>query len=278
MFVVRVGFAAIMMFPLGGGFSAGQQMVMQGALWGVGMAKTLYANAIQAVGPDAIVIAQPMIPGTSNVIQGLVDSELCMDLVNLAGGIQSAGGQPLVPTPQPITVSNGAGGGYVTWRYALSTGNETSDPVCGTVTVQEAGQNESTIAGVNVDMSAVQQGVLTNIISGSIRQPVQNVATQLWITKTAAALTPFQGILTSAVNQYTQELTTAATSEQAAINAAIQGSASQARNGNLDLLTSEVRQSTLGWTAAGAYYLEIAKLNAATLLSTPLEFSPEPPK
>ena len=57
MFVVRVGFAGIMMFPLGGGFSAGQALVMQAAMTGVGMAKAVYANAIQAVGPDAAVIA-----------------------------------------------------------------------------------------------------------------------------------------------------------------------------------------------------------------------------
>ena len=116
MFVVRTGFAGIMMFPLGGGFSAGQQMVLQGAMWGIGMARVAYNIAIQAVGPDAEVIAIPMIPGTGNIIQGLIDSEFCMDLVNLAGGSANAGGQSLVPTPQPITVSNGAGGGYATWR------------------------------------------------------------------------------------------------------------------------------------------------------------------
>lgn len=44
MFVVRVGFAGIMMFPLGGGFSAGQALVLQGAMVGVGMANALYAN------------------------------------------------------------------------------------------------------------------------------------------------------------------------------------------------------------------------------------------
>ena len=38
MFVVRVGFAGIMMFPLGGGFSAGQALVLQAAMAGVGMA------------------------------------------------------------------------------------------------------------------------------------------------------------------------------------------------------------------------------------------------
>ena len=37
-FVYR--FAQRLMFPLGGGFSAGQQMVLQGAMWGIGMARS----------------------------------------------------------------------------------------------------------------------------------------------------------------------------------------------------------------------------------------------
>ena len=276
MFVVRTGFAGIMMFPLGGGFSAGQQMVMQGAMWGVGMAKALYANAIQAVGPDAAVIAQPMIPGTETIIAGLVDNELCMDLVNLASNTAGANA-PLVPTPQALTVNDNAGSGYVTWRYGLSTDNESGDPACGTVTVRESGQNASTIAGVTVDMAAVQQAVLTNVLNGDIRTQVASVAQNLWQNKKASALTPLQGVFNTAVNDYTSELTTAATSVQGAINAAIQGNATQARNGNLNLLAGEVQQSTLGWTAAGAYYLEIARLNASTLSlmsATPVTTSP----
>jgi len=106
MFVVRVGFAGIMMFPLGGGFSAGQALVLQGAMVGVGMAKALYANAVQAVGPDALVIAQPMVPGTEQIVSALIDSELCMDLVNLASNTATTGSGQLVPAPQPITVKD----------------------------------------------------------------------------------------------------------------------------------------------------------------------------
>ena len=117
MFVVRVGFAGIMMFPLGGGFSAGQALVLQGAMVGVGMAKALYANAVQAVGPDALVIVQPMVPGTEQIVSGLIDSELCMDLVNLASNTATTGSGQLVPAPQPITVKD-SNGGYTTWRYS----------------------------------------------------------------------------------------------------------------------------------------------------------------
>ena len=35
---------------------------MQVAGWGIGMARSLYANAVKAIGPDAMVIADPVIP------------------------------------------------------------------------------------------------------------------------------------------------------------------------------------------------------------------------
>ena len=109
MFVVRVGFAGIMMFPLGNGFSAGQGLVYQSAMWGIGMAKVLYTNAIQAVGPDAVVVAQPMVPGTEQVILGLIDNELCADLVNLASNTNN-----MIPPPTPMTGTYPSGGGYST--------------------------------------------------------------------------------------------------------------------------------------------------------------------
>src|SRR5260370_40763531 len=99
-----------MMFPLGCGFSAGQALVLQGAMVRVGMAKALYANAVQAVGPDALVIAQPMVPGTEQIVSGLIDRELCMDLVNLASNTATTGSGQLVPAPQPHTVEDSKGG------------------------------------------------------------------------------------------------------------------------------------------------------------------------
>ena len=84
MAAVRIGFAAIMMFPLSSGFSVGQAGVMQVAGWGIGMARTLYANAVKAIGPDAMVIADPIIPGTRTIVLGLIEDELCRSLINQA--------------------------------------------------------------------------------------------------------------------------------------------------------------------------------------------------
>ena len=265
MYVVRVGFAAIMMFPLGGGFSVGQALVMQGAMTGIGMGRATYNYAVKAIGPDAIVVAQPMIPGTQHIVAGLIDSELCMDLINLASGTTTGDGGPLVPIPQPVTVSNANDGGYTSFRYSMSTGNQWGDPVCGTVTVRESLRNQTQVAGVTVDMAAVQKAVLTSVLESAIRNQVASVARTLWQTKQAAALVPLQDILINATNTYTSSLTATATSTASALNAAIQAQAQQARNGDTNLIQNQVQQSTLGWAAAGAYYLEIARMNASTL-------------
>jgi len=103
MAAVRIGFAAIMMFPLSSGFSVGQAGVMQVAGWGIGMARSLYANAVKAIGPDAMVIADPVIPGTRTIVLSLIENELCRSLVNQATG------STLVPAPTATTVNAGAG-------------------------------------------------------------------------------------------------------------------------------------------------------------------------
>ena len=238
-FVVRVGFAAIMMFPLGSGFSAGQQLVEQAALWGVGMGKALYTNAMQAVGPDAMIIAQPVIPGTGDVISGLINSELCMDLVNLAGGSANPGGQNLITAPSPVSGSDLTDGSYVSWRYSLSSGNESGNPACGSVSIDEPPKNQTTVAGINVNMAGVQQAILQDVLNIDIRAPVEVMATELYNNKDSSVLASLQSIYKTAVNDYTQELETTATSEQSAINNAIHGNLTAARKGNLDLLTAQ---------------------------------------
>ena len=261
MSVVRTGFAAIMMLPIAGGFSSGQWLVMKGALWGAGMAKAAYNVAINAVGPDAAVIAVPMIPGTQSLVFGIIRSELCMDLVNLAS---AAKGAPLIPTPGGTIIKDSTGS-YVSYRYALSKGNTNGNPVCGAVTMRQPNGAPTTIAGLQVDMASVQAAVFSSVVGGSIRQPVGIIAQQIWQTKKPDALSGLDDVYTTAVANYTNALTAAATAVQSKINAALASNAGQARNGNLDLQTGTIQQSTLGWTSAGSYYLAIARANASTL-------------
>jgi conjugal transfer/type IV secretion protein DotA/TraY len=114
-------------------------------------------------------------------------------------------------------------------------------------------------------MASVQLAVFNNVLTGSIRPNVATVAQNLWQTKNASALSGLQSIYVSAVQSYSGALTAAATQAQQEISAALQANAAQARSGSLDLNASASQQSTLGWTSAGAYYLEIARANAATL-------------
>ena len=260
---VRLAFALSMMFPLPSGFSTGQAAVMQSAMWGIGMARSVYTSAIKAVGPDAVPIAQPMIPGTKSIVMGLIENELCAALVNAASANPN-----LVPSPTPV---NGAipgnpawGGAYVAWPYVMSNGNSTGAPVCGSVTIRQPNPNATNYAGVSVDMTAAQQQALTSVIQNDIRPDAQSVAQQLWQTRQASALTQLMATMVKATADYTQQLTQTATNFTRALRSGL-SNADAARGGQLGLAANQNQLSALGWTEAGAYYVEIARLNGQTL-------------
>jgi conjugal transfer/type IV secretion protein DotA/TraY len=262
LFVVRVGFAAVMMFPMGSGFSAGQAAVVQASMWGIGMAKTLYASAVRAIGPDAMVLAEPMIPSTKTIVYNLVQNEFCRALVNAAAN------QQIIPVPTPVQTASKPGfwgdGGKVTWAYGLSSGNETIAPACGSVTVQAPNPSDTRIAGVNVDMTADQRAILEEIVTTEIRPSVEQIANRYWQTKKTDELSPLLGTFQGATNTYTERRTAKATDLTNQLRNALQNS-EEARAGNVGLIENQIRLETLGWTAAGSYYLELARLNGQTL-------------
>ena len=260
---VRLIFALAMMFPLSSGFSSGQAAVMQVAMWGIGMGRAVYASAIQAVGPDAVPIAQPMIPGTKTIVAGLMQNELCRALVNAASGNAN-----LVPAPTLIRNStagdSGISGAYVSWVYGMSTGDDMGNPVCGAVTLRQPNPNATNLAGTSLDMAAGQMTILTNIISTDIRPDAESVARALWSNRQANSLNPLMGMMTKAVADYTSQLTQLATTTTANLRSSL-SSADAARGGSLGLSANQRKLSDLGWTSAGAYYVEIARLNGQTL-------------
>lgn len=267
---VRLFFAIMLMLPVSSGFSVGQMAVVQTAKWGIGMARSVYTNAIKAVGPDAIPIAQPMIPGTKAIVAGLMQNELCRALINTASGNPN-----MVPIPTAVRGGKPGMGGYVTWSYGLGAGNETGTPVCGTVTIKVPATTSNNLAGVKVDMTGTQQATLVNVLD-EIRSDVAAVATNLYTTRNSSALNPLMQTYTTATNDYTQQLTTAATTITQALNAAL-SNASAARNGGVGLQTGQDQLAALGWTQAAAYYLEISRLNGQTLsllAATPLVSPP----
>jgi len=253
LFVVRLGFAAIMMFPVNSGYSIGQAAVVQTAMWGIGMAKTVFQNGIKAIGPDAMVIAMPMIPGTKNIVLNLMQDELCRAFIN-----QATANPKIAPPPTPTVVS-----GSTAWAYTLSPGNQTGSPVCGSITLNQPTGDQQKIAGVDTDMTAKQKDILNEIITKHIRPDAESVAKNYWQTKQTSALTPLQATFTNATYVYTQQLTQAATDITQQLRNAIK--AQDAREGKLGLVKDEVELSTLGWAAAGSYYLTYSQLNGRTL-------------
>ncbi len=260
---VRLAFALIMMFPVSSGFSAGQRGVVLVATWGIGMARGAYTYAIQSVGPDAVPIAQPMIPGTKTIVAGLMQAELCSALIN-----QASNNANMVPAPSPIVSPEDpttGSPGYVAWSYSLAAGNGADKPACGSVSIRglTTGTN---FKGASVDMAGTQRAILTYIIGSDIRPQMQQLAQRLWSDRNANDLTAMYSILTTASADYTQQLTTAATSLTNNLRSQF-GTTANARNGSSwdNTTTNATQLSALGWTSAGAYYLEIAKLNGLTL-------------
>ncbi|MGI4745869.1 MAG: DotA/TraY family protein [Janthinobacterium lividum] len=260
---VRLTFALIMMFPVSNGFSAGQRGVVLVATWGIGMARGAYTYAIQSVGPDAVPIAQPMIPGTKTIVAGLMQAELCRALIN-----QASNNANMVPVPTPFTSPEDAttgSAGYVSWPYALAAGNSSDTPACGGVTVRGVSTG-SNFKGASIDMAGTQRAILSYVLESDIRPQMEQLAQQLWSDRNANDLTAMYSILTTATADYTQQLTTAATSLTSNLRSQF-GTVGDARNGSSwdNTTTNATQLSSLGWTSAGAYYLEIAKLNGLTL-------------
>ena len=269
LFVVRIGFAAIMMFPIpGNGFSVGQTAVVKMALWGVGMADDVYATAVKAIGPDALSISQPMIPGTETVVFGLIQNELCRSLLNVASNTVETTGQQLVPEPTPIQIGN-LTSPMMAMMYTLSVGDIGFAPACGSITIATPTQNAENLAGVSVDQSALQQQALTTVLN-DISGPVQTVAQNFFASRKASALEPLYGIFTGATQAYTAALTNDATRITQQLNASLNANNASGLASQFASLTSQSQQnqaqlSAMGWSGAGAYYLEFAHLNGATL-------------
>jgi conjugal transfer/type IV secretion protein DotA/TraY len=262
---VRIGFAAIMMLPLQSGFSLGQQGVITVAGWGIGMGRTIYTSAIQALGPDAMVIAQPAIPGTGTIVLNLLELEFCRSLVNQASGTASQQ-TPLVPLPtitKGTSLQTGTVGNYISYNYNMAPGNGFAGATCGTITVTGPAKDAGSLAGVNIDMTGQQQTILDDMIA-TIRPITDQMAANYWTTKNQSALNGLLADYKTFAQSYTALLTQMAQTTSAALQAAVQN-AQQARAGNVGLTTGQQQQSNLGWSSAGAYFLEFTRLNGQTL-------------
>lgn len=247
---VRAVVAVIMMLPVLNGFSLGQNLIVNFAKASIGMA-TIEENVVMnSVGPQALPLATPMIPGSRQVVLGVMESEICRALINKASN-----NPDLVPEPNISDDGNGT----VSISYNMANGNDTAMPTCGLVSISTPVETATTTEYQSIDFSGVSSQQIHSLktLVTNIRSGLQNTMTSLWETRDVATLGTLNKVFVTQTNYLNDQFTTIASSVVAAVRNAAGSSASD------NSATSELR--SLGWTGLGAYYLEISRLNAEVI-------------
>lgn len=247
---VRAVVAVIMMLPVLNGFSLGQNLIVNFGKASIGMA-TIEENVVMnSVGPQALPLATPMIPGSRQVVLGVMESEICRALINKASN-----NPDLVPEPNISDDGNGT----VSISYNMANGNDTAMPTCGLVSISTPVETATTTEYQSIDFSGVssQQRQSLKTLVTNIRSGLQNTMTSLWETRDVSTLGTLNNVFVAQTNYLNGQFTTIASSVVAAVRNAAGSSASD------NSATSELR--SLGWTGLGAYYLEISRLNAEVI-------------
>ena len=258
---VRIGFLFLLAWPSPTtGFDNAQYLISTAATWGIGLASHAFTYAIQGIGPNAVPIYVPIIPGTQRIIADIVQAELCRSIVNVASNNPN-----MIPEPAPVTGGGAGGDGYVAWSYALAGGNATGSPACGVVTLHQTAPATNQIADLTGSRASILTGMIRDINAG-----VQPVVQQFWRTHDSASLAPLQALIGTQANAYTSQLTAAAAQATAALRAASPLDAM--RNGSTGQPPGFPIMNQLGWIVAPAWYLEMGRLNGlllASLVATP---------
>ncbi|WP_169802072.1 DotA/TraY family protein [Neokomagataea thailandica] len=242
---IRLIFALILMLPVYNGFSCGQQLVLTTAKLSIGMARNLSSVVMKSVGPSALPISEPTIPGTQRVVTQIVVNEYCRALLNAASHNPA-----LVPVPTLHTVPN-----TITLPYTLAVGQQGPYPVCGVITQKrltatmtlQQGTNDSSVKQNWASISKDQSDALLAVVA-DIRKEVEPIAQKNWNNKSSNDLLSLDSVITSETNTYTVAMTNAASKAVAMVRSH--------KTINLQGFNA------LGWTGLGAYYLEIARLNS----------------
>lgn len=247
---VRAVASVILMLPVLNGFSLGENLIVHFAKTAIGMAIIEEKVVMDAVGPQALPLATPMIPGSRQVVLGVMESEICRALINKASN-----NPDLVPEPAIIDDGNGT----VSISYSMAGGNGGAMPTCGLVSISTPVRTATTTEYQSIDFSGVssQQIASLKTLTTNIRSGLQNTITSLWETRDVATLGGLDTVFVAQSNYLNGQLTAIASSVVAAVRSAAGSSASD------NSATAELR--SLGWTGLGAYYLEISRLNAEVI-------------
>jgi conjugal transfer/type IV secretion protein DotA/TraY len=247
---VRAVGSVIMMLPVLNGFSLGQNLIVNFAKASIGMATIEEKVVMNAVGPQALPLATPMIPGSRQVVLGVMESEICRALINTASN------NPVL-VPEPTITDDG--NGTVSLSYNMANGNGTAMPTCGLVSISTPVKTATTTEYQSIDFSSVSSQQIQSLktLATNIRSSLQNTITSLWKTRDVATLGTLDTIFVAQSNYLNGQLTGIASS----VVSAVRNSAGSTASDNS--ATAELR--SLGWTGLGAYYLEISRLNAEVI-------------
>lgn len=254
---IRIIMALALMVPVINGYSAGQAIVLQAAKTGIGMARNLTDIVADAIGPQALPLADPIIPGTRRVVMAVMESELCRALLNEASGNTNLVPAPTMPNPANIP----SGTPVVGIRYVLASGDADGSATCGSVSLETTEQAIQQTLGTSIDLSSMttqQVNALTNLVN-TVRPTMAIIADSLWTTRDASVLRSMDGTLADAQATYTAALTAAASSMVSTIRNQYSAGASSSTDAGY------VALKNLGWSGLGAYYLELSRLNAEVL-------------
>ena len=149
--------------------------------------------------------------------------------------------------PEPTAQAVGVGDPQTIRAYTLSSGNVGEEPACGTVLIPAPLSTTTSLAGVFVDQTALQQQALNTVLTGDITTQVASVAASLYATRSASALNGLQSVLTTAVTDYQKQLTLNATKVTDALRAQFtnSGTITGLANSSSDMTQAEA----LSWTA-----------------------------
>ncbi|MFC0512059.1 MULTISPECIES: DotA/TraY family protein [Asaia] len=258
---VRIPWALMLLLPVDNGYSLGQDLVLRWARLSLGIA--VHGNAIvdNKIGPEALPLATPIMPGTQSIVLAVMESELCRALINQASNTATQGTTQLVPEPK--FVSNGV---QVSVNWALAEGDGAGSNVCGSlsleipITYAQASTTLRNPVGA-IDWShyaAARQDSLQKLVQ-NVRAPMEQIAANLWATRQMSALRAMDAVLTSNTATYRDSITREASAEIAQMRKAYDKSDKSGKGSGMTAM------SGLGWIGLGAYYLQIAKLNGDVL-------------
>ena len=180
MFIVRLGFAAIMMFPVPTSASAsGRPRWSRSRCWGDrhGQGGLHPSRAGHRPGRHG---GRPADDSRHGDNRPRPDPQRIVPVPGQCGFRTRRTPRPSLFRSRTAVLSAAQPARTRSSAYSLSVGNVGSTPACGTVTIPAPLQGATNLAGVAVDQSAIQQQALTTVLSTDIAPQVRSIATNFF--------------------------------------------------------------------------------------------------